>query len=311
MANKHQGVHIVIPNTCYDESVKMIRMGTVGMSSFIRVNMLDIKSVDAALAKHPESGKILFLETPDNPLVSVCDLKALVAVARKHGAIVIVDTTWSPPLVTQVFRFGVDAVCLSCTKTMGGHSDALAGAVVTNGSTPLGRVIAPTVKDMQVTLGAVASAFDSFLILRGLRTMPVRLERMCESSMKIAQFLENHPLVEWVRYPGLKSHPQHDLAKDQMDMFGQMVTWCIKGESDAAMAFVGAITLARRATSTGGTETLVQHQRSIEMEKITPGGIIRVSVGLENADDLIDDFSKALKCVEKVCASVKSSTKSE
>ncbi len=248
MASKHDGVHIVIPDTCYDESVKMIRMGSGGMSSFIRVNMLDTMSVDAALKKHPESGKILFFETPDNPLVSVYDLNSLVGIARNHGAIVIVDTTWSPPLVTQSFRFGVDAVCFSCTKTMGGHSDALCGAVVTNGSTELGREITPTVKDMQVTLGGVASAFDSFLVLRGLRTMPVRLERMCETSMRVAQFLEDHSLVEWVRYPGLCSHPQHDLAKTQMDMFGQMVTWCIKGGSDAAMAFVGAVTLARRAT---------------------------------------------------------------
>ena len=308
MISSKKGVHIVLPKTCYDESFKMIQMGSEGITSFIRVDMLDLDQVDAALGKHPESGKVLFLETPDNPLVSVCNLQELVKIARRHEAIVIVDTTWSPPLVCQTFRYGVDAICFSCTKTMGGHSDALLGAVVTNGSTPLGKAVFPRVKDIQITMGGVASPFDSWLILRGLRTMPVRMERMCNTSMKLATFLENHPLAEWVRYPGLASHPQHLLAKTQMDLFGQMVTWCIVGGSEAAMAFVGAVSLARRATSTGGTETLVQHQRSVEMKKVTPGGIIRVSVGLEHPDDVIEDFDKALKCVAKVLRSLQSSS---
>ena len=305
-SSSKQGVHIVLPMTCYDESFKMIQMRSGITSSFTRVNMLDLDQVDAALGKHPACGKILFLETPDNPLVSVCNLRELVKIARRHEAIVIVDTTWSPPLVCQVFRYGVDAICFSCAKTTGGHSDALLGAVVTNGSTPLGKAMFPRVKDVQITMGGVASPFDSWLVLRGLRTMPVRLERMCDTSMKLATFLDNHPLVEWVRYPGLASHPQHALAKTQMDLFGQMVTWSIVGGSEAAMAFVGAVSLARRATSTGGTETLVQHQRSIEMKKVTPGGIIRTSVGLEHPDDLIEDFDKALKCVANVLRNLKS-----
>jgi cystathionine gamma-synthase len=294
-------VHIVVPKTCYDESVKMIKIGSGGYSSFIRVDMTDTDAVNSALSKHPDRGKILFLETPDNPYTQICDLEALVKIARSHNAVTIVDTTWSPPLVGQVFRYNVDAVCMSCTKTMGGHSDVLCGAVVTNGETRLGRKLFPRVRDWQICHGGVASPFDCWLVLRGLRTLPVRIERMCKTALRLATFLENHPSIEWVRHPGLESHPQHELAKKQMDMFGQICTFCIAGGSNAAMSFVGAVQLATRATSTGGTETLVQHQRSIEMVKVTPGGVIRVSVGLEDEDDLVEDFAMALLCAERVC----------
>jgi cystathionine gamma-synthase len=297
-------VHVVVPKTCYDEAIKLLKMGSGGIASFIRVDMTNLEAVHKALAKHPDRGKVLYMETPDNPLTQVADLEKLVELARFHKAVTVVDTTWSPPVVGQVFRFQVDALCFSCTKTMGGHSDVLCGGVVANGATALGRQLFPRVRDWQICHGGVASPFDCFLVLRGLRTLPVRMERMCSTTLALATFLESHDSIEWVRYPGLESHPQHELAKRQMDLFGQILTFCIKGDSEAAMAFVGAVSLVRRATSTGGTETLVQHQRSVEQIKVTQGGVIRVSVGLENARDVIDDFSKALDCSKEVCATL-------
>ena len=167
-------------------------------------------------------------------------------------------------------------------------------------TTEKGAGVASRIRDYQITIGGVASPFDCWLILRGLRTMAVRLEGMCASAMKLAGVLENHNFVEWVRYPGLASHPQHAVAEAMLDLYGQMVTIKVKGDSDGAMAFVGAVLLAKRATSTGGTETLVQHQRSVEMEKVTDGGIVRISVGLEDVDDLIEDFERALWVAERV-----------
>jgi cystathionine gamma-synthase len=295
-----QGVHVVLPTKCYDEVVKLIKMGSIGVTSFVRVNMTDLESVRQALDQYPGRGKVLYLESLSNPYVELADLTALVEIARGFDAATIVDTTWTPPLVQQSFRFGIDVVCYSCSKTMGGHSDVLAGAVVCNGDTAFGLAIEPLVRDFQITHGGVASPFDCWLILRGLRTMALRLERMCSTSVKIGTLLDAHPFVEWCRYPSLPSHPQYELAKRQMDLCGQMITFKIRGGSNAAMAFVGAVSLARRATSTGATETLVQHQRSVEMEKVTAGGIIRVSIGIEDAEDLLDDFNKALFVAQEV-----------
>eukprot|EP00549_Striatella_unipunctata_P019048 CAMPEP_0118694990 /NCGR_PEP_ID=MMETSP0800-20121206/12897_1 /TAXON_ID=210618 ORGANISM="Striatella unipunctata, Strain CCMP2910" /NCGR_SAMPLE_ID=MMETSP0800 /ASSEMBLY_ACC=CAM_ASM_000638 /LENGTH=637 /DNA_ID=CAMNT_0006593651 /DNA_START=270 /DNA_END=2183 /DNA_ORIENTATION=- len=300
--NEHKLVHAVVPKTCYDEAIKMLRMGAGRIASFTRVDMTSLEAVETALAQYPGRGKVLYMETPDNPLTQICDLTSLVALAKSYNAITLVDTTWSPPLVTQVFRYGIDAICMSCTKTMGGHSDVLCGAVITNGRTRLGKELLPIVKDWQTSHGGVASPFDCWLVLRGLRSFPVRMERMCQTTLALARFLEAHEVVDTVRHPGLESHPQHKLAKKQMDLFGQVFTFCIKGGSEAAMAFVGAVSLARRATSTGGTETLVQHQRSVEMVKVTHGGLIRVSVGLEDTQDLLDDFGRALECSKEVCA---------
>jgi len=197
--------------------------------------------------------------------------------------------------ITRPLQLGADAVLHSATKYLGGHSDILLGVITTSPNTPGGIKLGSVLPTVQSSIGAVASPFDAWLCLRGLRTLGIRVERQCRSALKIAEFLDNHPSVAKVHYPGLKSHPQHEIAKRQMALFGGMLSFEMETE-DMAMALAGGVILIKRGTSLGGTETLIEHRASIEpLDTNTPRSLLRVSVGLEDADDLIEDLLLAIE----------------
>lgn len=261
---------------------------------------IDVTFVDAAQpgafadAVIPGKTMVVFAESPANPRLDLVDLDELGAI---KGPVTVVDSTFAPPLVQRPLDHGVDLSLHSATKAIGGHNDATLG-VVSGSAELLGWLWG-----FAVLQGANAAPFDAMNGLRGLRTLGVRLERQSASAQRIAECLEAHPGVEAVRYPGLLSHPQHDLAKRQMRLFGGLLTFDVIGGLDAGRRFVESATIARLATSLGGPETLVTHPASTTHVGLTPDelaaagigeGTIRMSVGLEHVDDLLDDIACAL-----------------
>lgn len=208
---------------------------------------------------------------------------------------VVVDSTWAPPTITQPLLLGADCVLHSATKYMGGHSDVLCGVVITGGG-EVGTKLGESVRSVQTLIGAVPSPFDCFLVLRGLRSMHVRVERSCDNAMELARYLVSHPKVSAVHYPGLPTHPQHEIAGRQMVRYGGMLSFEVEGGRERAMDVAAGADLVKRATSLGGTETLIEHRASVEPEDriISPEGLLRVSVGIERAEDIIRDFEVML-----------------
>ncbi len=252
---------------------------------------------------------IVWMETPSNPLCQVIDIKAVCnevnSFRSKLNITTVVDSTLAPPCLAQPLRLGADAVMHSGTKYLGGHSDVLLGVVTLSPWTSRGQELGSVLREVQIDMGAVASPFDSWLTLRGLRTLAVRVQRQCETALRLADFLDSHDFVTKVHYPGLSSHPQNEIAKRQMGMgFGGILSVELENETKA-MAVAGALRLAQRATSLGGTETLVEHRHSIEPPgRVTsPPGLLRVSIGLEDANDLIGDFDRALAISKSVTIS--------
>lgn len=247
--------------------------------------------------------RLVVLETPSNPLLRVTDLRAVAAVARARGAVSIIDNTVATPINQRPIEFGVDLVMHSATKYMGGHSDVIAGAVAG------GREYIDRIAHVLTQTGAILGPFESWLLLRGLRSLPVRMDRHNRNAMAVAGFLAGHPSISAVHYPGLDSHPQHALAQSQMSAFSGLVTADFAGGHDAASRFVSSVRLARRAPSLGGVESLAIHPaamwaRSLSADQmaamdITPG-LVRLSIGLEDERDLLDDFDRALQQVKSV-----------
>ncbi|HEY3052975.1 MAG TPA: aminotransferase class I/II-fold pyridoxal phosphate-dependent enzyme [Thermoanaerobaculia bacterium] len=241
--------------------------------------------------------KLVLVESPSNPVMHLTDLKAVAGIAKAHGALTIADNTFAASLNQRPLDFGIDIVFHSATKYFGGHSDIIAGALM--GSSALIEKIWNT----SVILGGVLAPFNGWLLLRGLRTLPVRVRQQNENALALAKFLEQHRAVKAVHYPGLESHPQYELARRQMKGFGGMLGFEPKGGFDAARHFLDNVRLASRAASLGGAETLVVHAASNfghyltseQAEKLAIGpGLVRVSVGLEAVNDLIADFDRAL-----------------
>jgi cystathionine gamma-synthase len=216
----------------------------------------------------------------------------------------VVDSTWAPPFITLPLGLGADIVLHSGTKYLAGHSDALIGIVSCSPLTARGVRASTRLRSVQTSVGAVASPLESWLTLRGLRTLHLRLERQCKTAMMIANYLHGHPLVKACHYPGLSSHPQHDVACRQMgggSLFGGMLSFEVESEA-MAVAMAGGVRVIRRATSLGGTETLIEHRASIEPlgRRTSPVGLLRLSVGLEDAEDLIRDLEVALEVAYRV-----------
>jgi len=260
------------------------------------IDMTDPANLEAAIS---DKTKFVYFETPANPNMRIVDIEAVSRIAHKAGARVIVDNTYATPIITRPIELGADFVVHSATKYLGGHGDLLAGIVVGRLEEMI-EVRTIGVKDMT---GAVIAPFNAMLILRGIKTLELRMERHSENAMKIAQMLEAHPAVEAVYYPGLGSFPQHDLAARQMAMFGGMIAFEVKGGFDAGKRVMNALTLIQRAVSLGDAETLIQHPASMthvtytEEERAAHGiseGLIRISAGLENVDDILADLSQAL-----------------
>ncbi len=283
------GAHVLAPSDAYYGTVKLMRevFGRWGLRLTL-VDMTDLDAVRAAIA--PET-RLLWIETPSNPLVRVVDVAALAAIGREAGAQVVVDNTWATPVLQRPLELGAHVALHSTTKYLGGHSDVLGGALVTGAADAFwGRV-----RGVQATGGAVPSPFDCWLTLRGVRTLPWRVRAQTENAGRIARALEEHPAVSVVHYPGLPSHAGHALAKRQMRGPGAMLSFEVKGGRDAALATIARLRVITRATSLGGTESLIEHRATVEPpDSGTPPSLLRLSVGLEHADDLIADLRDAL-----------------
>ncbi len=256
--------------------------------TYTKVDMTDLADVRRAIH---ENTRVVWTETPSNPMLRITDLQAVADLAHSVGAICVCDNTWATPVLQQPLALGCDVVMHSTTKYLSGHSDVLGGALIFKQDDEL----AQRVRLLQSLSGAVPAPFDCWLVMRGIKTLAVRVRAQSESAGRIARFLQTHPQVEAVHYPGLDSHPSVELASRQMQAPGAMLSVQIKGGAAEALRFVGKLALFARATSLGGVESLIEHRASVEgPNTATPVNLLRVSIGLEHADDLIADLAQAL-----------------
>ncbi len=257
------------------------------------VDMTDLTRVEAAMAARP---RLVLIETPTNPYLKILDIARIAEVAHAHDALVVVDNTFASPYFQRPLALGADVVLHSTTKYLGGHSDVVGGAVVTSS-----KEIHETLKFHQNAAGAVPGPFDCWLVLRGIKTLAVRMERHAANAMEVAQFLRGHRAVARVFYPGLPDHPGHDLARRQMEGFGGMVSCILKGGGRAARAVASSTRVFILAESLGGVESLLDHPASMTHASLAGSplqvdeGLLRLSVGIEHAADLIDDLTQALE----------------
>ena len=292
------GSHVVAMDDIYGGSYRLferVRRRTANLD-FSFVDLTDPAAFEAAITP---ATKMVWIETPTNPMLKIVDIAVVSAIAKKHGLIVVVDNTFASPMLQRPLELGADLVLHSATKYLNGHSDMVGGMVVVGDNLDLAEQMA----FLQNSIGAVQGPFDSFLALRGLKTLPLRMKAHCANAQALAQWLETHPAVEKVIYPGLPSHPQHELAKRQMAGFGGIVSIVVKGGFAGAKAFCEKTQLFTLAESLGGVESLVNHpavmtHASIPVERreqlgITDG-LVRLSVGVEDMEDLKLDLERAL-----------------
>lgn len=282
------GDHVIAAAETYHGTAKLLReiLAPWGLQIAF-VDMTDLDAVQAAV--RPQT-KLVWAETPSNPQLKITDLAAVGQIAKAAGAVCVCDNTWSP-IVQRPFAHGFDLIVHSTTKYIGGHCDVTGGGVIAREA---GEFF-DRIRNIQTTGGAVPSPFDCWLVLRGLRTLPWRMRGHCENALRVATFLAAHPGVERVHYPGLPDHARHDIAQRQMSAFGGMLSFEVKGGREAAMATAARAKIFIRATSLGGVESLIEHRASITGESpLTPQGLLRCSIGLEHADDLIEDLAQAL-----------------
>ncbi len=292
------GSHVLAMDDLYGGSYRLfhnVRERSAGLA-FTFADLSDKATVEAAL--RPDT-RMIWVESPSNPLLKLVDFEMIAGIARERGILTICDNTFASPYVQRPLESGFDVVMHSATKYLNGHSD-MVGGIVAVGDNP---ELAERLAYLQNAVGAVAGPFDSFLALRGLKTLALRMQRHCENAAVVAEYLEDHLKVEAVYYPGLASHPQHDLAKRQMSRYGGMVTAVLEGGLPAAKRFLERVRIFALAESLGGVESLIEHpaimtHASIPAEtraKLGIGdGLVRLSVGVEDADDLIADLAQAL-----------------
>jgi cystathionine gamma-synthase len=256
---------------------------------------LSFDEINTNLGAHlDERTRIVWLETPTNPLLNIVDIRSAAAAAHEAGAIVVVDNTFASPYLQQPLELGADVVLHSMTKYLGGHSDLVGGFVATNDPT-----IAERLYFLQKSLGAVPGAFDSWLVLRGLKTLAVRMRQHCENARRVAEFLDGHPAVDGVLYPGLEGHPGHEIAARQMRDFGGMISFLCASEEEA-VDVCNRTKVWVLAESLGGVESLIEHPARMthastaDAPFAVPGSLVRLSVGIEAADDLVADLEQAL-----------------
>jgi cystathionine gamma-lyase len=293
-----QGAHIVAVDDLYGGSRRLfhrVRERSMGLE----VTQLDLTDTDSVEAAIRPNTRLIWIETPTNPLLKLVDRERIAAIAKRRGIWAAADNTFASPYVQRPLEYGFDIVVHSTTKYLNGHSDMVGGVAVVGGNAALGDQL----RFLQNALGAIQGPFDSFLALRGLKTLALRMERHCASALKIATWLERHPKVRRVFYPGLASHPQHALAVKQMRGFGGMIAAELNGTLDDARRFLERCRLFALAESLGGVESLIEHPAlmthgSVPADVRATLGIgdtlVRLSVGIEDADDLIDDLKAAL-----------------
>jgi cystathionine gamma-synthase len=286
------GAHVIVPDDAYFGTTKLIRdiFGPWKLEMSV-VDMTDLESVARAMRA---TTRLVWIETPSNPLLRVVDIAAVAALAssRSPSAICVVDNTWASPVLQRPLSLGAHISMHATTKYLGGHSDVLGGALVWREDGPL----AQRLRTIQASAGAVPSPFECWLTLRGVRTLPWRMRAHSANASALAGYLTSHERIEAVHYPGLDTHPAHAIARRQMSAFGGMISLQVRGGRDAAMNVAGKLRIVTRATSLGGTESLIEHRASVEGPgSRAPENLLRLSVGLENVDDLIEDFDQALR----------------
>jgi cystathionine gamma-synthase len=283
------GDHVIAPQDLYHGTAKLLNETFARWQ--LRTSYVDMTDPDNVRREVNGSTRLILIETPSNPLLKITDVAAVADIAHRHGITCVCDNTWATPVLQRCIDLGADLVVHSTTKYLGGHGDVTGGAVVAARDDALFGEL----RRIQQDGGAVPSPFDCWLILRGIRTLPYRIRAHAENAARIASFLDSHPNVAEVFYPGLEGHPSHDVARRQMDMFGGMLSFRVRGGLDAAFRVAARTALFTRATSLGSYESLIEHRASIEgPDSLTPTDLLRVSVGLENADDLIADLRQAL-----------------
>lgn len=283
------GAEILIPRDCYGglRSLGQEFLPERGVS----MRAIDMCDADAVCTAISDQTKCIWLETPSNPLLEVSDIKTIAALCKEKGILLVCDNTFATPILQQPILLGADIVMHSTTKYFGGHSDVMGGALVFS---KLGALYEKVAHRRHIT-GNILSPFSAWLILRGARSLAARMAWHCSNARKVAEFLDAHPAIEKVNYPGLVSHKNHDIAKSQMHDFGGMMSIHVKGGREATLAFAGRLELFINATSLGGCESLIEHRASVEgTHPVSPQNLLRISVGLEHPDDLIEDLRQAL-----------------
>ena len=288
------GDHVVMGNDVYGGSHRLVsRIFVPWGVSLSTVDMSDLDAVRRAM--RPDSTHMLWVETPSNPLMKITDIAALAEIGHAAGALVVVDNTFASPYLQRPLEFGADVVTHSTTKYLGGHSDVLGGAVVVNNEE-----LAEKIRFLQFAAGAVPGPMDSWLTIRGIKTLAVRVERHSSNAMAIAEALVGHPKLDAVYYPGLPDHPGHELAARQMRAFGGMISFAVKGGATPAKELAESMTLFQLAESLGGVESLVCYPSEMTHASVkgtaleVPDNIVRLSVGIEDVADLLDDVLGAL-----------------
>jgi cystathionine gamma-synthase len=278
--------HIVIPDDCYHGIAHLVKsMLPKWKISYTEVDMTDTAALEKAIQKNT---RLVIVETPSNPMLKITDIASVCKIAKARGVLVGCDNTWTTPLIQKPLELGADLVFHSSTKFFGGHSDVLGGCIIIKKKNEL----AEKIREYQTIGGAVPSPFDCWLLNRSLSTLSLRLERQIKNAAAIAIFLKTRPEVEQVYYPGLPDHPNHEIAKLQMNgQFGSMISIGVKGGEKQALQFAGGMKIFKHATSLGGVESLIEHRRSAEGNSPrSPANLLRLSIGIEYIDDLIADL---------------------
>ena len=294
------GDHVIAMNDLYGGTVRLFNEIKT-LSQGIEVTYVDMTDLQNVKAAKTDKTKMIFVETPTNPLLRVVDLSAIAEFAKTEGILSVCDNTFASPYVQQPLNHGIDIVLHSATKYLGGHSDLIAGALVIGKKD---EELVSRMANIVNSLGPITGAFDSYLILRSLKTLAVRMERHCENAMAIAKHFENHKNIDEVIYPGLSNHPQHDLAAKQMNGFGGIISMNISGGIAKSKTFLEKTKIFALAESLGGVESLIEHPALMTHASLPKDrresigitdGLVRLSVGLESLDDLIQDIEQALR----------------
>ena len=298
----HAGDHVVASDTLYGCTFALLNHGMTRYG--VEVSFVDITDMDAVKKAIKPNTRVIYLETPANPTLKISDIEGISKMAHEMGDItVVVDNTFCSPYIQKPLSLGADVVVHSATKYLNGHGDVIAGFVV-GSQEYINNVRLFGIKDMT---GSVLSPFDAFLIARGMKTLALRMEKHSANAMKVAEFLESHPAVAKVNYPGLKSFPQYELAKKQMRLPGGMISFELKGGREEGAIVMNNVKLCSLAVSLGDAETLIEHAASMTHSTYTPEelkaagiseGLVRLSVGLEDADDIIADLKQALDLIK-------------
>jgi len=293
------GDHIVSHNAVYGPS--RVVMETLFKKFGAESTYVDATDVDNVKNAIQENTKLIYIETPANPTIGITDIEAVVKVAHAAGIPVCIDNTFSSPYLQKPFEMGVDIVLHSMTKFINGHADIVAGMVITRTEKYYAAI-----RGAMVNIGSNMDPHQAYLVIRGLKTLGIRIDRAQENAIKVADYLDSHPKVEWVKYPGLKSHPQYELGKKQMSGPGTMISFEVKGGLKAGKRLMDNVHLALLAVSLGGVETLIQHPASMTHSKIPKeqreeahitDGLVRFAVGIEDVEDIIADLDQALAMV--------------